>query len=284
VKPASSDLLADALGRAVRSEGGTPVPAKSARLFAFVGARGGVGTTTLALATAWILAHEVKLRTALIDLDLHFGNLALNLDLEPGRGLREALERPERTDNLLLASAMVRDGDKLPILAAEEPLEDMLGFAPEAATPLLSALRHDYDCIVADVPRSLDAVARKVLAAADQVVVVTDLSLAAVRDSLRLVDLVRAFDAQGKPLIVANQVGAAHRGEIGRPEFERGLAGPVDLAVPFDVKAAVAAARSGKAWPAAAGSSKATVELKRLAARLSGREAKPRGGLFRLFG
>jgi pilus assembly protein CpaE len=117
VKPVSSEVLCDALTAAARLDEAASSAQRSTRLFAFVGARGGVGTTTMAIATAWLIAHEFKLRTALVDLDLHFGNLALTLDLEPGRGLREALENPERTDSLLLASAMVTEGDKLPILA-----------------------------------------------------------------------------------------------------------------------------------------------------------------------
>src|SRR5262249_46081449 len=154
-----------------------------------VGARGGVGTTTMAISTAWLLVNEFKLRTALVDLDLHFGNLALSLDLEPGRGLREALENPERTDSLLLASAMVTEGDKLPILATEESLEERLMFDGTAVAPLLSALSQDYDCLIVDLPRSLDSIGRQVIALADSTIVVTDLSLSALRDSVRLVDL-----------------------------------------------------------------------------------------------
>jgi pilus assembly protein CpaE len=282
VKPVSSEVLCDAMVAALKVEDPAPGAARTTRLFAFIGARGGVGTTSVAVATAWILAQEFKLRTALLDLDLHFGNLALSLDLEPGRGLREALENPERTDSLLLASAMVSESDKLPILATEEPLEDQLVFDGTAAAPLLSALSQDYDCLVVDLPRSLDSVARQVIALADHTVIVTDLSLAALRDSVRLRDLARALESRSTPLLVANQVGAEHRGEIGRPEFERGIGNALDHAVPFDAKAAVAAAQSGKAIPAAAAGSKATAELRRLAARLAGREEeKPRGLLAR---
>jgi pilus assembly protein CpaE len=284
VKPVSSELLCEAFVSAMRVSA-APEAARQTRLFSFIGARGGVGTTTVAIATAWLLANEFKLRTALVDLDLHFGNLALSLDLEPGRGLREALENPERTDSLLLASAMVTEGDKLPILATEEPLEEQLVFDGGAVAPLLSALSQDYDCLVVDLPRSLDAAARQVMALADANVIVTDLSLSALRDTVRLADLTKSLECRTKPLIVANQVGADHRGEIGRAEFERGAGGALELAVPFDVKAVVAAAHSGKALPAAAGSSKATAELRKLAARLVGRDDddKPRGGFLSRF-
>jgi pilus assembly protein CpaE len=278
VKPVSSELLCEAFVSAVRSQS-SPSAARTTRLFAFMGARGGVGTTTLAISTAWLLAHEFKQRTALVDLDLHFGNLALSLDLEPGRGLREALENPERTDSMLLASAMVVQGEKLPILATEEPLEEQLAFDGSAVAPLLSALSQDYDCLVVDLPRTLDAMARQVIALADAVVVVTDLSLSALRDTVRIADLAKVLESRTKPLLVANQVGAEHRGEIGRAEFERGIGGALDHAVPFDVKAVMAAAHGGKAIPEAAAGSKAAIELRRLAARLAGEEdEKPRGG------
>ncbi len=284
VKPVSSEVLCDALTAAARADETAASAQRSTHLFAFVGARGGVGTTTMAIATAWLLVHEFKLRTALVDLDLHFGNLALNLDLEPGRGLREALENPERTDSLLLASALVTEGDKLPILATEESLEEQLLFDGTAVAPLLSALSQDYDCLVVDLPRSLDSIARQVIALADSTVVVTDLSLSALRDSVRLVDLAQKLEARNKPLVVANQVGADHRGEIGRAEFEKGLNGTLDHTVPFDPKAMTAAAHSGKAVPAAAASSKAAIEIRKLAARLAGREDnKPRGGLLARF-
>jgi pilus assembly protein CpaE len=284
VKPVSSEVLADALMAAARADETASSAQRSTRLFAFIGARGGVGTTTMAIATAWLLAHEFKLRTALVDLDLHFGNLALNLDLEPGRGLREALENPERTDSLLLASAMVTEGDKLPILATEESLEEQLMFDGTAVAPLLSALSQDYDCLIVDLPRSLDGIGRQVIALADSTVVVTDLSLSALRDSVRLVDLAQKLEARNKPLVIANQVGADHRGEIGRAEFEKGLNGGLDHTVPFDPKAMMAAAHSGKAVPAASTSSKAAIEMRKLAARLAGREDdKPRGGLLARF-
>lgn len=283
VKPVSSEVLCQALTASLHVYS-APGTARTTQLFAFIGARGGVGTTTLAISTAWLLAHEFKLRTSVIDLDLHFGNMALSLDLEPGRGLRDALEHPERTDSMLLAAAMVSDAEKLPILATEEPLEEHLTFDGSAVAPLLTALAEDYDCLVVDLPRSLDAVARQVIAAADSTVIVTDLSLSALRDTHRLIDLAKALEARTKPSIIANQVGASHRGEIGRPEFERGIGGAVDVVVPFDVKAAVAAAQNGKALVTAAPKSAATLELRKFAARLAGREAEgKKGGFFSRF-
>lgn len=277
VKPVSGELLSESFRRALQGQVESSSDAKHhARTVAFIGARGGVGTTTVALSVAWILLHEKKMQTAVIDLDLHFGNLALSLDLEPVRGMRQALENPERTDGLLLSSTIVKSEENLHILAAEESLRDMLRFEPDSAGTLLNALSQDYDCLIVDVPRALDAASRQILATAQTVVVVCDLSLASLRDAFRISDLVKSLGQTIKPLFVANQVGSTHRGEIGRAEFERGLGSPLDFVIPFDVKGARAAALTGKPLPSADRGSKAAAEMRRLATLLSGREAPTR--------
>ena len=233
----------------MRDEAEARTPRRRARILAFIGARGGVGTSTLALGTRLDPAHEHNLQTALIDLDLHFGNLALSLDLEPGRGLRQALEHPERTDSLLLASAMVKGDERLPILAAEESLEDLLRFEADGATALLTALAQDYECLVVDLPRSLDGAA----ATCSPPPTRDDRHRPVAGGAARRVPPQRSREVARlprNPIFVGNQVGALHRGEIGRAEFERGLGAALDFAVPFDPKAARAMAVSGKALPA----------------------------------
>ncbi len=261
LKPVSSEILTDALRRASRSEPETEGK-RRARIHAVIGARGGVGSSMLALSLSWLLSQEHKKPTALIDLDLHFGNLALSLDLEPGRGLRQALEHPERTDGLLLASAMVKGEERLPILAAEESLEDMLRFEPEGASALLEALAQDYDYLVVDLPRTLDAAARHVLTAADAVIVVTDLSLAALRDAFRISGLVKTLGGP-TPMIVANFRSARCTVARSAARSSSAALGTLDLRfrmVPFDPKAARAMAVSGKALPAADPTGKAAPE------------------------
>ena len=127
VKPVSAEALQEALLRAAappqRDAPVAPGEARPARVVAMVGARGGAGTTTAAIATAWCMVHDQGLRVTLLDLDLHFGSLALQLDLEARRGLGEALQNPERIDALLLAGAMSSESERLRVLAAEGPLK-----------------------------------------------------------------------------------------------------------------------------------------------------------------
>jgi pilus assembly protein CpaE len=125
VKPLEPHHLSEAIALAAqRTAVAEPVGQQLGRIVVFAGTRGGVGTTTAAVNTAWLLAHEHKRRTALVDLDLYFGTVALALDLDPGRGLREALEQPARIDSLFIERAMVRQGDYLSVLSAEEPMEE----------------------------------------------------------------------------------------------------------------------------------------------------------------
>jgi pilus assembly protein CpaE len=284
VKPVSGEVLHDALAALLDDGGRGGGDGLQTRITAFLGARGGVGATSIAVATAWYFVNEFHQRASLIDLDLHFGTLALGLDLEPGRGLREALEHPERIDSLLISSAMSSAGDRMKVLAGEESLDETMQFHPEGFGPLFELLANDFDQLVIDLPRTLDDGSRHVISSADSFVLVTDLSLAGLRDALRVTDLVKRIGSKGAPIIVASQVGAPHRGEISQREFERGLGQSVDHLISYDPKAAVTMARHGKAMPAVARTSKAAEDILTLAQRLSGREtAKKRSILGRFW-
>jgi pilus assembly protein CpaE len=282
-KPVAADALHEALLQASRPiERIAAAPStRTARVIAFIGARGGVGTTTLATAIGWCLGEEQQQRVALLDLDLQFGNVALGLDLEPGRGLREALEHPERIDGLFVSGAMTGT-PRLRVLAAEEPLDDHPLLDPSSVDPLLAALNDDFDCVIVDVPRALDGMARRLLARADATVIVGDFSLAAMRDTHRLIVLMAMLRPGVAPIVLVNRAGALARGEIDHAAFEKGIGRKIDCVIPYDAKAAVAMAQHGKPLPAAAQSSKATAALRRLAVTLSGHEAaKPRSLLKR---
>jgi pilus assembly protein CpaE len=244
VIPPTDDMLVDAL---------TPPKVEveedddeECRIVSVVGARGGVGATTVAVNVSWSLAHSFGLRTGLIDLDLHFGTCALSLDLLPGRGLRDALDNPERIDPLFIASAMVNESENLFILGGEEPLESKSELNAFAIDPLIGALRSNFSALVLDMPRNTAVYHPRLIQASTGVLIVTDFSLAGMRDVLRLKSFVRDFNPDGESQIVA--IGSKDsRGMLTQKDFEKGIEGKIDHVIPFDAKLANDAANGGKA-------------------------------------
>lgn len=274
VKPVDEDALEGALERAVRRADGDTEAAGKGRIVTVIGARGGVGASTVALNCAWLMAHQHKLATALVDLDLHFGTTALALDLMPGRGLREALENPNRIDALFVSGAMLPAGGELYLLAGEEPLEDEAGIDPAALTPLMDELQQKFARVVIDVPRRMALRYREVLTRASEVIVVADRQLPAVRDTVRLLSLLDEFGVDARRLIVATETGR-HDG-LSAQEFEHGVKHAIDHAIPFDPKAAAAALNAGRPMVAQTGSAKAALALRQLAAMVTGQPVAAR--------
>lgn len=278
VKPVTAQSIAAALRRATQratAAAGAASPPKR-NVIAVIGSRGGVGATSLAIAIAWGLAHRHGLRTVLLDLDLQLGSVAMGLDLEPSRGLREILATPDRIDTLLIASAVTQESDKLRILSAEESLESELVLDGKGLKPLLDELGQDADAIVIDLPRRLDSLARAALAEADHVCIVADLSLVSMRDAKRLLRLVAGLNSAGERLLVANRVGGV-AGEVPQPEFERGIDAKFDFVLREDARASAAAADQGKSLLEAAPESSLAADLGRVLARLSGSTEAPAG-------
>ncbi len=268
IRPPTRDALAAILqkhpdGRAPAGDGGL------GQVIVFVGSRGGVGTTTTAVGCAWLLAEEHAESTALLDLDLHFGTVALKLDTEPGSGLYEALEQPSRIDSLFIDRAMVKVTDNLRVLAAEASAAQHLMIDAGAVDMLLYELRRKFPRVLVDLPRGATPVQRVMLAAASHVVMLCERSLAGLRDTIRLQTLMRE-QAPQVPLWLVEAGASGSRALIGKGEFEKGVGKPFDITLSFDPKAAGAAANTGQPLPVAAPRSPVVREFRRLAEIVAG--------------
>ena len=267
VKPATREALAAALEKrsaaAVTGDGGL------GQVIVFVGSRGGVGTTTTAVSCAWLMAEERSERVALVDLDLHFGTIALKLDTDPGGGLCEALEQPSRIDSLFIERAMVKVTDNLRVLAAEASATQHLIVDAGAVDMLLYELRRKFARIIVDLPRGATPVQRAVLAAASQVVVLCERSLAGLRDTIRLQTMMREQAPQVRLwLVEAGATGG--RAMIGKSEFQKGIAKTLDASISYDPKSAGAAVNSGQPLPMAVPRAPVVREFRGIAELIAG--------------
>ena len=197
---------------------------------------------------------------------LGFEVLAAATDKE-AHGLREALENPARLDSLFISSAMAKVNERLSVLATEETMAGDVEFNPSAIEILFETLSRNHDVIVVDLPRSAVGFRHRVLQAATQIVLVTDLTLAALRDSIRLLSMIDE-SAGGKPItIVANRVGAKTE-SMNKTDFQKTLGRPVDHVIPEDRKAMKQSADAGKPLPVAAKSARSVAEMRAIARKI----------------
>jgi pilus assembly protein CpaE len=280
VKPSTRETLATVLEKRSAASGTTADGL--GQVIVFIGSRGGVGATTSAVSCAWLMAAERHERIALVDLDLHFGTVALKLDLDPGSGLYEALEQPSRIDSLFIERAMIKVSDNLRVLAAEASAAQHLAVDAGAIDMLLHELRRKFARVAVDLPRGANPMQRVVLAGASHVVVFCERTLAGLRDTIRLQALVREQAPQARLWLI--EAGASgERALIGRSEFEKGIGKSLDAVLPYDPKAAGAAANSGQPLPVAAPRSGIVRELRQLTGLFAGpAQAAPKRRIFAL--
>ncbi|NOZ43172.1 MAG: pilus assembly protein CpaE [Alphaproteobacteria bacterium] len=243
------------------------------KLVAVVGMRGGVGASSIVSSCAWIIANELNRNTAILDMDIYFGTGALTFDLEPGRGLCDALENPNRIDGLFIERAMIRQSENLSILGSEASLNDPTYTDPSAMSHLLSELKHNFNYVIMDLPRNMATEYPLMLSEADEIILVSDLSLAAARDIIRFLALCKTI-AQETPIkIVLNKVAGPGMVEVSKKDFEASIERTIDWEIPFDPKLMVQVAKAGKPLPQAAKMSKIVKILKAISHDITGDES-----------
>ena len=241
-----------------------------------VGSRGGCGASTIATNLAWSMAERRNQRTALVDLDLEFGTIALSLDLEPTRGLREALENPSRIDSLFISSATAKLTEKLSVMATEETISHDLMFDPAATGALFDALSREHDCIVVDLPRTAVGMRQGVFQVATQIVLVTELTLSGLRDSIRALSGIEEVAPNTSIKVIANRMGGAGQAmQLG--DFQKALGRKVDFQLSEDKKAFNLASNTGKPLVQVDSRGKASKTLMRTADILDGSKSTKAG-------
>jgi pilus assembly protein CpaE len=267
LKPFTPDQLRDSFAHAQLTISGPRLAEAAAEkphvTAAVIGVRGGVGASTLATSMAWLMGDKGNRNTALLDLDVHFGTGALALDLEPGRGLTDAIENPSRIDGLFIERAMVRANEKLSVLSAEAPLNQPLLNDGSAFFQLQEEIRSAFEGTIMDLPRPMLVQHPHLVHDIHVAVVVVEFTLAATRDAIRILSWLKANAPQARVIVAANKVASGVQ-EITRKDFEQSIERSVDVVIPLEAKAAAQAAKLGQPFARVATNSKIAGPLAQL--------------------
>src|SRR4030081_4158099 len=205
------------------------------RIVAVVGAKGGVGASTVAHNVAWTIARDLALDSVVIDLDLAFGTAGLDFNKDPVQGIANAVFSSDRPDTALIERLMAKCTDRLNLLAAPATLERVYDFGEQAFDAIFDTLRMTTPCIVLDVPHQWSGWTRRALVGADEILIVAEPDLANLRNTKNLLNMLKAARPNDRPpLYCLNQVGMPKRPEIAAGEFAKAIESQPIAAIRFD--------------------------------------------------
>ncbi len=246
------------------------------RIIAVVGAKGGVGASTIAHNIAWTIARDLALDSVVIDLDLAFGTASLDYNQDPLQNIANAVFQPERPDTALMERLLAKCSERLSLLAAPASLDRVYDFGAEAFDAIFDTLRMTTPCIVLDIPHQWSAWTRRILVNADEILIVAEPDLANMRNTKNLMSVLKAARPNDRPpLYCINQVGMHKRPEIDVKGFAKAIESAPVAAIPFDSKIFGTAANNGQMIAELSASHRASLIFQEIARQLTGR-AEPR--------
>jgi pilus assembly protein CpaE len=270
VAPLSPLQLIEVISGLYLDPGAKPV----GRVIAFVGARGGAGSSTIAHNVGWYIAEELAINTTIVDFDLPFGTAGLDFNDEAGQGVADALAAPERLDDVLLDRLLIKRGEHLSLFTAPAVLERDYDAVPEAYEAVIDATRQMSPCVIVDMPHAWTPWIKACLIAADEIVVVATPDLASLRNAKNMIELVRhARPNDTPPRLVINQANMPKRPEIPAKDFAETMGVEPSAILAFDAALFGQAGNNGQMLLELAPKAPISESLRRLARTLTGREA-----------
>lgn len=246
------------------------------RIIAVVGAKGGVGASTIAHNVAWSIARDLALDSVVIDLDLAFGTAGLDYNQDPMQGIANAVFQPDRPDTALMERLLAKCTDRLSLLAAPTALDRVYDFGAEAFDAIFDTLRMTTPCVMLDIPHQWSGWTRRALVGADDILIVAEPDLANMRNAKNMMSALKAARPNDRPpLYCLNQVGLHKRPEIDVKSFAKAIESAPVAAIPFDSKIFGAAANNGQMIAEISSSHRAAVIFQQIARQMTGR-SEPR--------
>lgn len=244
---------------------------KLGRIVAFVGAKGGTGSSTIAHNVALAMAKREDADVLLVDLDLQSGTLALNFDVDGAQGMSEVLDGADRLDDVLLRRLAVPYAERLHLLPSAGDLDRLLGLKDEDVDRLLNVVRSRSWHVVIDLPHMWTGWTRKILLEADEIVVTATPDLASMRNTKNLIDFLRtARPNDPLPRLVLNKVETPRLAEIKPKDFLAAVGPEACVSIPFDPQHFGKASNDGRLVVDTAPDTKAARAMASLARQVGG--------------
>ena len=248
-----------------------PKAAPLGKIIAFVGSKGGVGSSTIAHNVAYATSQNLDIETVLTDLDLSFGTAALNYNQEGSGTIYEALSAPDRVDATLIERLMSKLGNKLSLLNGPGGVEREMNIEAHSVETVLNIVRQAAPMVVVDVPNMWAPWVKYTLMNADEIVITATPELPSLRNTKNLVDLLKVGRPNDRqPRLVLNQVGVPKRPEIPAADFAKALGLTPSAIIPHDPQSFGLAQGNGQMMFEVAPKAKATEILGQLAEILTG--------------
>jgi pilus assembly protein CpaE len=243
VTPVSPVQLMESISSLYNNPESDPV----GHIFAFIGAKGGVGSSTVCHNASWALSEILRSNVVIADLDLAFGTAGLDFNQDPVQGIADALASPERLDEVLLDRLLTKCSEQLSIFAAPVVLDKDYDIAPEACDMVLDVVRQSVPYVAVDMPHTWTAWSRRVLMQADEVIITAEPDLANLRNAKNIVDMLKtARKNDNPPRLIINRANMPKRPEIPVKEFEQNVGLKATAVIDFDVESFGQASNNGQ--------------------------------------
>jgi len=234
VKPLFAEIITRALKNMVFGDEGAPKSkTKLGKIITLVGARGGVGTSFLTTNLAATLASERSRRVIVVDMDIHFGTITLYFNLKSNDGLNTALEDPERIDQMFLERLFLPVNERLYVLSSEVPLTETKVYSQSSIEQLLNYLTKLFHYVIIDIPHNFNASTGFILQKSNICILITEPSLAGLRDSGRLLRYLGEDQLNHRLILVLNKFIKETKGKLSPEDFEETLKRKIDHLVPY---------------------------------------------------
>jgi pilus assembly protein CpaE len=241
-------------------------------IIAFIGAKGGVGSSTVCHNVAWSMSEILKSNVIVADLDLAFGTTGLDFNQDPVQGIAEALQSPERLDEVLLDRLLTKCSERLSIFAAPVVLDRDYDISAEACETVLDIVRQNVPFVAVDLPHTWTPWVKRVLLQADEIVITAVPDLANLRNAKNLIDLLKqSRNNDGPPHLIINMAKTPKRPEISVKEFASALEITPMQVIEFDSETFGLAANNGQMVEEYSAKAKAAQQFRELAFALAHR-------------